>query len=208
VLENTNLKMNATGAGNTQGAAGNTQGAAGNTQSAAGNTQGAAGNTQGAAGNTQGAAGNTQGAAGNTQGAAGNTQSAAGNTQGAAGNPPVVTQAAQGWRFDPINANYFVEDPTNVLTTPYGSSNSKQPLANNLANLLEHRRSTGSNGRSTYISSKVITSQTERFFVEHLKVMRPQDYNRLMAGVVNGQRPRFGNVTNSNALIQSLRDLP
>ena len=60
-----------------------------------------------------------------------------------AGNPPTVNppflHGGQGFFFDPIRAQYIIEDPTGVRTRPFNSPISKQPYAGNLSRALEHR---------------------------------------------------------------------
>ena len=69
-----------------------------------------------------------------------------------------------------------MEDPTG-LRNNYNTSPTKQPLANNIANMLESGRI-----RHGALNRNLITPEIEQFMVDHLRTTRPNDYTRYTNG--------------------------
>lgn len=55
----------------------------------------------------------------------------------------------------------------------YNTSATKQPLAINIANMLESGRT-----RHKALTRNTITPEIEQFMVDHLRATRPQNYHR------------------------------
>ena len=88
-----------------------------------------------------------------------------------------------------------MEDTTG-LRNNYTTIYTKQPLANNMANMLESARY-----RHQALNHFLIALEIEQFMIDHLRITRPNYYIRYRNG---GLR----NVTNSKGLRASLINLP